>query len=400
VGRLSVGATCALLIVIATMTPAVSGQEQRVKFGDPLPGILPAEFERFRLGLDDFLEVETAEEGLGPSYNGTSCAACHNVPAVGGVGLVSEVRAAHRDEQGRIRPLRAADGSPLDTLFHLFSVPTHGCQPALPPEANVIARRIPIPTFGAGLVEGISDETLLALEDPGDRDGDGVSGRAALVIDVGSGQRRVGRFGWKAQHATLRAFSADAYRSEMGITNELFPDELATGVPLERLRLCDPIPDPEDVADPRTRLAGIDNFEAFLRFVAPPPRGLVDDTVRAGERVFQAIGCTLCHIPVLETGPSRHPLFDRKPVPLFSDLLLHDVGTGDDIPQGAALPEEIRTPSLWGLRARRPFLHDGRASTIGAAIEHHGGEAEVVRRRFMQLAPAERQSLLAFLNSL
>ena len=93
----------------------------------------------------------------------------------------------------------------------------------LPPEANIIARRIPIPTFGAGLVEAIDDETIRALEDPDDRNGDGISGRAAIVVDLGTGASRVGRFGWKAQHATLRTFSADAYRNEMGITNELFP---------------------------------------------------------------------------------------------------------------------------------------------------------------------------------
>jgi CxxC motif-containing protein (DUF1111 family) len=376
------------------------GQDRPAKFGDPLPGLLPAEFERFRIGLDDFLEVETAEEGLGPSFNAGSCAVCHNVPAIGGVSLVSEVRAAYRDPDGTIRPLEAADGTPLDTLYHLFSIPSHGCQPAMPAEANIIARRIPIPTFGAGLVEAIADETILALEDPDDRNRDGVSGRAAIVTDLGTGQRRVGRFGWKAQHATLRTFSADAYRNEMGITNELFPSELATGVDPDRLRYCDPIPDPEDVVDPRTRLAAIDNFEAFLKFLAPPPRGLVTDQARQGEQVFHAVGCAACHVPTLQTAASRHPLFDRRSVPLFSDLLLHDVGTGDNIPQASARPEEIRTPSLWGLAARRPFLHDGSASTVEEAIERHRQEADTSRRRAAALPAAQRAALLAFLGSL
>ena len=396
-GRLGLAFALASGIVGAAPAP---GQERAVTFGDPLPGLLPAEFERFRVGLEDFLEVETAEEGLGPAFNAASCAVCHNVPAIGGVSLVSEVRAAYREDDGSIRPLRAADGTALDTLFHLFSNPTHACQPAVPADANIIARRIPIPTFGAGLVEAIADETLLALADPDDRDGDGISGRAAIVVDVGTGDRRVGRFGWKAQHATLRTFSADAYRNEMGITNELFPLELAAGVTAEQLRLCDPIPDPEDRVNPRTGLAAIDNFEAFLRFLAPPPRGAVTAAVLAGEAVFREIGCSACHTPVLETAPSRHPIFDRRAVPLFSDLLLHDIGTGDEIPQGAAQPEEIRTPSLWGLRVRRPFLHDGRASTAEAAIGGHRGEAERVRLRFDQLAPPQRASLIAFLDSL
>jgi CxxC motif-containing protein (DUF1111 family) len=385
--------------MLASAGPA-PGQERPPQFGDPLAGLLPAEFERFRIGLDDFLEVESAEEGLGPSFNGASCAVCHNVPAVGGVSLVSEVRAAHRDEEGRIRPPRSSDGTPLDTLFHLFSNPTHGCQPVMPAEVNIIARRIPIPTFGAGLVEAIDDETLVALEDPDDRNADGISGRAARVIDLGSGRVRIGRFGWKAQHATLRTFSADAYRNEMGITNELFPVELAPGVSADSMRRCDPLPEPEDLPDPRTRLAAIDNFEAFLQFLAPPPRATLDDHTRAGEAVFAAIGCSLCHVPALETGLSAHPLFRRRVVPLFSDLLLHDVGTGDFIPQASALPHEIRTPSLWGLRARRPLLHDGSATTLEEAIARHKGEAELVRRRYDQIGAVDRANLIAFLNSL
>jgi CxxC motif-containing protein (DUF1111 family) len=316
------------------------------------------------------------------------------------VGLVAEVRVARRDADGSVRPLMAADGYPLDTLYQLFSTPTHGCQPAVPPEANIIARRIPIPTFGAGLVEAIADETLLALEDPEDRNGDGISGRAARVVDLGTGQPRVGRFGWKAQHATLRTFGADAYRNEMGITNEIFPEELAAGIGAAQMKLCDPTPDPEDLPDPRTRLAAIDNFEAFLRFLAPPARGRIDDTARLGERVFLAIGCGTCHVPALETGDARHPLFHRQVVPLYSDLLLHDVGTGDGIPQADAAPDEIRTPALWGLRVRRPFLHDGSASTVEAAVERHSGEALEIRRRFDGLEPGQRRALLAFLDSL
>ena len=389
-----------LALIVAAATRSVPGQERAVKFGDPLPGILPAEFERFRLGLDDFLEVETAEEGLGPAFNATSCAACHSVPAIGGVSVVSEVRAAYREENGAIRPLQGRDGKPLDTLFHLFSTPMHGCQPAVPEEANIIARRVPIPVFGAGLVEAIADETLLALADPDDRNGDGVRGRAAIVVDVGTGERRVGRFGWKAQHATLRTFSGDAYRNEMGITNELFPTELATGVAADQLRRCDPTPDPEDVPDPRTRLTALDNFEAFMTFLAPPPRGTIDDGVRSGEVVFNSIGCAQCHVPALTTGPNRHPLFDRTVVPLFSDLLLHDIGTGDGIPQASALPNEIRTPALWGLRVRRPLLHDGSAPTAEEAIARHTVEAEGSRRRFDQLDRAPRASLLRFLGSL
>jgi CxxC motif-containing protein (DUF1111 family) len=389
------GVRLTLCAAIAAFATAASTAQTRSALGTPLPGITPVEFEEFRLGLDDFLEVEASEEGLGPAFNGTSCAVCHNIPTIGGAGTMAELRAGRRNASGQFETLDASG----DTLFHMFSVPGHGCQPVLPEDTNVFARRVPIPLFGAGLVEAIPDETLLALEDPNDRNGDGVSGRAGLIVDVESGERRVGRFGWKSQHATLIVFGADAYRNEMGITNDLFPHESAFGITADRMRLCDPFSDPEDVRDPRTRRRGIDNFASFMRFLAPVAREGPNDQIRAGEQVFAAIGCATCHVPTLETGPNANPLFHRKTVALFSDLLLHDVGTGDGIKQGAAEPNEIRTPALWGLRLRRPLLHDGSA-TLDEAIRRHAQEAELARRGFERLSDIDRAALLAFLRSL
>ena len=373
----------------------MSGQSAPVA-GGPLPGITAAEFSEFRLGLEDFTEVETAEEGLGPAFNGTSCAVCHNLPAIGGGGVILEVRAGYRDDAGDHAGLNP-DG---DTLIHMLSTPSHACQPQIPDDVNVIARRAPIPLFGAGLVEAIPDEALLALEDPSDRNRDGVSGRAAIVVDLASGQRRVGRFGWKAQHATLLAFGADAYRNEMGITNDLLPREFSFGISATQMRLCDPFPDPEDKRDPRTGRRGIDNFESFMKFLTPVSRAQVNEVTRAGERLFAAVGCAGCHVPVLETGASGNPLFHRRRVELFSDLLLHDIGIGDGIRQGAAEPAEIRTPALWGLRFRRPLLHDGSAATIGDAIVRHAGEASLARTGYERLSPEDRERLLVFLRSL
>ena len=293
------------LILLAALVFAATGvlvaQTRATLPGDALPGLTAAEFEEFRLGRDDFLEVETAEEGLGPAFNGTSCAACHSVPAVGGMSAIAEVRAGRLTADGRYEGLDAAG----ETLVHLFSLPGHACQPVIPADANIIVRRIPIPVFGAGLVEAIADDTILALADPDDRNGDGVSGRAAIVTDRGTGDRRVGRFGWKAQHATLLAFSGDAYRNEMGITNDLFRDELAVGIDAARMRVCDPLPDTEDIPDPLTRRRGIDNFASFMRFLAPAERAAGDDVTREGERVFMAIGCAACHVPTLTTAESR-----------------------------------------------------------------------------------------------
>ena len=386
----------ALLAAIGFHAQIVGGQGRELRPGDPLPGLTPREMDEFRLGQEDFTEVETTEEGLGPAFKGTSCSVCHSVPAIGGAGFVLETRAGYRDEDGSFRGLNT-DG---ETLIHLFSIPTHTCQPTIPDDVNVIARRAPIPLFGAGLVEAIPDETLLNLEDPLDRNRDGVSGRAAMVTDVASRERRVGRFGWKAQHATLIAFGADAYRNEMGITNDLFPREAMFGIDEALARRCDARPDPEDVADRSTGRRGIDNFESFMRLLAPIARSHSDDTTREGERLFAAIGCDTCHVPALTTGASANPLFDRRPVALFSDLLLHDIGTGDGIRQGAAEAGEIRTPALWGLRMRRPLMHDGGSATIDDAVGRHRSEAELARRGFERLTTQDRQRLLAFLRSL
>ena len=382
------------ILVAALLCCSVLPAQRAFLPGNPLSGMTAEEFELFRLGLEDFTEVEDAGEGLGPAFNGAGCSGCHNSPAIGGVSPVAEVRAGRLDAEGKFHVLGGG------TLYHLFSIPNHECQPKIPPEANVISRRIPIPLFGAGLVEAIRDETLLALEDPHDLDNDGISGRAAVITDIATGRERIGRFGWKAQHATLLAFSGDAYRNEMGITSDLFPNEVAPGVDPAALELCDLRPDPEDERDPSTGLRGIDNFESFMKFLAPVERGPIDETVQRGEDLFESAGCASCHVPVLMTGPNSNPLFDQKAVPLYSDLLLHAVGTGDNIEQEAAAPDEIRTPALWGLRLRRPFLHDGSASTPEKAIRRHGEEAEAVRVRFEELALDDRSALLAFLNSL
>jgi CxxC motif-containing protein (DUF1111 family) len=387
---LALGAAASLL---ALTTLRMAAQAQPVA-GDPLPGITPTEFQEFRRGLEDFREVEEAEEGLGPLFNGTGCAVCHNVPAIGGGSPMTELRGGYRDETGAFHIVGGT------TLFQMFSLPDHRCQAVIPAEANVVARRAPIPVFGAGLVEAVPDETLLALEDPFDRDRDGISGRAAVITDIATGQRRIGRFGWKAQIATLLTFAGDAYTNEMGITNDLFPVEPFGGISEARMQECDRVKDPEDVVDPRTGKRAIDNFEAFMKFLAPLARGAITDEARIGEQVFGALGCASCHVPVLSTGASAVGALNRRPVPLYSDLLLHDIGTGDGIAQEAAQPGEIRTPALWGLRFRRPLLHDGSAMTAFDAINRHGGEAAAVMERYRSATDQMRRALFAFLDSL
>ena len=200
--------------------------------------------------------------------------------------------------------------------------------------------------------------------------------------------------------ATLLAFSGDAYRNEMGITNDLFRNEVGAGIAAEAMWRCDLSSDPEDVIDPQTGMRDIDLFEVFMRFLAPPDRGPIDETVIRGEAVFHGIGCASCHVPVVITTSSPNPVFDRRAVPLYSDLLLHDVATGDGIQQASARPNEIRTPELWGLRFRRPLLHDGSAVTYEQAVLRHGNEALRAVEDYSRLPADDKAALQAFLGSL
>src|SRR6476661_6252308 len=146
-----------LWILALGATLSLSAQQTGTKPGDPLPNLTSRQFAEFRLGLEDFLEVETADDGLGPAFNGTSCAACHNVPAVGGAGILLETRVGYRQADGSFRALNEAG----DTLMHLFSTPLHSCQSIIPDDVTIVARRAPIPLFGAGLIEAIADDTIL-----------------------------------------------------------------------------------------------------------------------------------------------------------------------------------------------------------------------------------------------
>jgi CxxC motif-containing protein (DUF1111 family) len=372
-------------------------QEQIVvgtEFGEPLQGITPQEFELFRLGLENFTEVETPDEGLGPVFNGRSCAECHSVPRIGGSSTITEVRAGIRKEDGSFEEYPGGSG------FQMFSVAPHETQVALPPEVNVIARRKSLPLFGNGLVEAIPDEVLIGMEDPDDLNADGISGRAPRVHDKASDQIRIGRFGWKAQQATLLGFGAEAYRDEMGITNDFFPEEACPGGDCQKIQFFNPVPGLQDVRSLTTGLRGIDDFENFMKLLGPPPRGTLSVEVPQGEQLFHAVGCASCHVPSLRTGSNSVKALSFKRFFPYADFLLHDVGTGDGIAQGDAKPEEIRTPPLWGVRLRAPFLHDGRASTLNEAIEMHAGEALKSRTLYEQLPPFEKKAIVAFLVSL
>jgi CxxC motif-containing protein (DUF1111 family) len=363
------------------------------EFGDPLPGLNAAQLADFDTGQDAFEEVDTPDSGLGPIFNNVSCVACHSVPETGGGSTILETRFG-RTVNGHFDPLTSKGGSLLQQ-----NAIDPAVQEVIPPEANVIAQRQTTPLFGLGLMEAISDFTIVS-NSLGHKP-DGVTGRVAIVQDVATGQTRVGRFGWKAQVATILSFAGDAYVNEVGITNRLFPQENAPNGNVALLMQYDKVPDPEDTTDPATGKADIDLFTDFMRFLAPPPQLAFTSAANSGEGLFAQIGCATCHQPSMTTAPNKIAALDRQEVRLYSDLLLHDMGSlGDGIAQGPAGTTEMRTAPLWGLRVRTTLLHDGRAPTIDKAIRFHDGEGAVARDRYVRMSPTLQSQLIEFLKSI
>lgn len=363
------------------------------QFGDPLPGLTGDQMTAFTNGKEEFQEVETTPSGLGPIFNGKSCSACHSVPALGGSSDIVVTRFG-KSTGSAFDPLTSLGGS----LLQLFAINPIGLE-HVPQQANVTAHRESTPLFGLGLVEAIPDATILR----GIRTVavDGVRGRAAMIVDVASGTTRVGRFGWKAQQATLLAFAGDAYVNEIGITNRLFPTENAPNGNTTLLKKLDTVADPEDTIDRATGKAGIDRLADFMRLLAPPPQLPVTASTTFGAKIFLDVGCANCHTPMMMTGASSINALNAQRVWLYSDLLLHDMGSlGDGIGQSAAGVKEMKTAPLWGLRQSAPYLHDGRAPNVDAAIRAHDGEAATSKGRYMGLDQDQQHLLIQFLNSI
>jgi CxxC motif-containing protein (DUF1111 family) len=281
---------------------------------------------------------------------------------------------------------------------------------------NNVSFRIPTPTFGAGLIENISEEAILDnMRDNGFvKQSLGISGHPNRDGNDGM----IARFGWKAQNKSLEIFSGEAYNVEMGVTNELFPNERSNPEEAQRGGLppaCKLNPTPEDM----TKMAASQDsgvpgdasqFAMFMRLLAPPTPSLTSPggapSIASGRQAFAAIGCALCHTPALQTAPSHiTPALHQVTANLFSDLLVHNMGTNlaDGVSQGGAGPDEFRTAPLWGLGQRIFFLHDGRTSDLVNAIQQHAGsgsEANGVIRNFNNLTPQQKQNLLNFLRSL
>jgi len=356
-----------------------------------------------------FEQPETVATGLGPVYNGQSCFECHQNPVSGGNGFISVSRAGHHDpKSGAFVP------PPGGSLMHV-----HAIDPAIdiriPDSEDVRSRRKPTSVLGDGYVEAIDDSTLRAIAKSQQEKSNGrIAGEAVLVPVVEARNTlRVGRFGWKSQHASVVSFSADAYINEEGITNLYFPVEnTALG---KSVAAYDPVADPEDQRH-SDGFSHLDRFVSFIRATKAPPRDerlAATADARAGEHVFEQIGCGVCHVASIRTAPAGTKInggqfqvpeaLGDKLIHPYSDFLLHAVGTGDGIPVqsgGQSTADKIRTAPLWGLRTRPELMHDGASTAPEHAILRHGGEAQLPVDEFCKLSPRQKKELLTFLSSL
>lgn len=366
--------------------------------GQPLPGLGEAELARFYAGKALFEHEFTPKEGLGPVFNAPMCSSCHDLPTSGGTG-VEKTTVATRwiAEEGRCDLLEDEGGRVLrfrTTAYLQEVLRDQGIERRLfPPSATEIVEMAAPMLYGLGLIDAIPKMAILSQARQPVND-DGIRGRTGTTPDG-----RLGRFGRKADHATLLEFVANALVLELGITSQYHHDEGSLdGMPLPHSGNLIPGPELDSAA--------VALLTDYIRFLAPPARRLpVDskemDRALAGERVFHQIGCASCHVPQLTTGPSETSALHQKPVHLYSDLLLHDLGPQMASVCGhAAGPSEWRTAMLMGVGNRLRLLHDGRSSQLEEAILFHGGDAASSRKSFMELTAEKKLALQAFLRTL
>jgi len=362
--------------------------------GAPLPGLSPAELERFAAGRVLFERPFTPDEGLGPLFNQTRCSSCHDLPTSGGHGAEPVTKATRFDPESGCSLLADQGGDLLQASVVPALRQAGILAERTPPSATAVTELRPPPLYGAGLVEAVDEAEILRRAEPTDRNGDGITGR------VGHGAGGVvGRFGAKGQHGTLEGFIADAMNGELGLTNPAHPrEQLPNGSPLPEG--VDPVADPEMTQE------DVDLLVAYVRFLAPTPPETPSGQeeralVRSGERTFEELGCATCHVPTMVTRPSEVPALDRKRFRIYSDLLLHDMGPDlADVCASGAAPSEWMTSRLVGLRYRTQFLHNRRAQSLEAAVLLHGGEAATSRDAYRALDGQRRAGLMAYLRTL
>ena len=426
--------------------------------GGPLNGLTADETTFFQDGQGRFGEIEVVQggsnNGLGPRFNSNQCLSCHSQPNMGGSSPaknplpdVAHLSGATNTvpwfiaPNGPVREARfkksngVADGGVHDLFVISGRSDAPGCsiaQPDFLPAGNPLTGqggnpniifRIPTPVFGSGLIEAIPDSVILANMQAN------TSAKSALGIyghpnahlsgnvNRSANDGTITRFGWKAQNKSLLMFSGEAYNVEMGISNQLFPQER------DETSTCLFFPSPNDALNfttPATTatsnpavISDIEAFANFMRMLAPPTPAPSTPSSEKGRATFATIGCVHCHTPSLTTGAkiasgsstSPSAALSNKAVNLFSDLIVHHMGKGlaDGITQGGAGPDEFRTAPLWGVGQRIFFLHDGRTSNLVEAIGAHkskGSEANRVISHFNKLSTQEQQEIIDFLRSL
>lgn len=354
-------------------------------YGGPFRALTPDEVEQFLRGREVFDRDFGFSDGVGAMssagggarFNGDSCRACHFDPVIGGAGPrgVNVMRHGIVDGNGDFH----APPTTPNTILHKEIRLGHPVVKATS-DINVFEHRQTPAIFGAGLIDSIPNATILSNADPNDNNADGISGRAHILSDG-----RIGRFGWKADVPSVAEFVRDAMTAELGLTLAAQPG-LTFGL----------TQDEDGVPDPELSLQDAEDLAFFMNMLAAPPRQPTTDPalVTQGEALMTTIGCTKCHIPELPGAFGA--------VPLFSDLLLHDIlpASAKGIASGDAGQREFRTAPLWGLSQTAPYFHDGASDTIDQAIRRHDGEAAAIRQAYEALPTEQRNALLAFLRTL
>jgi CxxC motif-containing protein (DUF1111 family) len=406
---------------------------------DPVPGT----FEDDKAIFED---VDEVADGLGPVYNAQSCRECHQNPVTGAISQINELRAGHTtnntffDAPGGSLINNRGIPTPNYSDSHksakvqervppLFTAGIIGGGPAIAAEEPTRTFRTSLNTLGDGFVEAIADGTLISIANR--QKGQTNQEVHGLVINVpvveAGGRLRVGRFGWKNQHASLVSFSGDAYLNEIGITNFLVRDEnTSLGRFVGFGTIFDIVPDNTPCADDPSVLCGedveqdVEVFAEFMRATQAPPRDpdiiAQFPDVAAGAALFESMNgqysCSVCHVPSIMTANRCQPInggefrvpeaLARKIIHPYGDFLLHDIGTGDFIVQngGPVTRTRVRTAPLWGVRTRTNLMHDGESLTFNEAILRHSGEALQVRLRYQALPAADKRKLITFLESL
>jgi len=403
--------------------------------GGFFPTLNATEQAAFANGISQFIEVEGVIDipqgngGLGPGFNSNSCGSCHAQPATLGTGPSPlspqvpqqnpQIAAASANGATNVippfitpdGPVREArfiskpDGTPDGGVHNLFSIAgrsdAKGCNLAQPDfaaelNANNVIFRIPTALFGLGLVENTPDYVLRGNLDATatQRGALGIGGRFNTSPNDGT----IMKFGWKAQNKSLTIFAGEAYNVEMGISNDVMPNER------NLVKGCVFNPTPED-SHSQPGGSDVDAFVDAMRLSAPPTPVPPTSHTQSGHDQFVAVGCVLCHSETLTTSDSFNTGMGHVKYHPFSDFALHHMGTNlaDQISQGVAGPDEFRTAPLWGIGQRIFFLHDGRTQDLLNAIQQHkspGSEANEVVKKFNGLTPDQQQAVLDFLRSL